>query len=90
MKIVLSDRVKAVVEPKGELSLWLDLAQSGNTDKDVDNLDQAIFLFGLGKLQELGRQEIETHFLPYWQERMDPEAWQVLQGHQVKTKTQTQ
>lgn len=61
------------------LDRWHTLTSSTLTDLDVTDLDEALFLFALRKVEEAGDpKEVWTRFSPHWQERMPPEAFRVV------------
>jgi hypothetical protein len=51
-------------------SQWERLASSGKTDMDVIDLDEALFLFALGKTKEAisqgGIQDLQERYIPHW------------------------
>jgi len=62
------------------MSYWRTLLESGKSDPDVSNLDEAIFLFAATKLRNA--EALSTtwdHFSPYWEKRLPVHAWKVLQ-----------
>jgi hypothetical protein len=66
---------------KGSSFFWHALADTGKTDMDVIDSDQAYFLFALQKIRqasEADRPEVWERFNPYWERRLHPEAYRVL------------
>jgi hypothetical protein len=62
------------------MSYWRTLLESGKSDLDVSNLDEAIFLFAAAKLRNA--EALSTNwdrFSPYWEKRLPVHAWKLLQ-----------
>ncbi len=60
---------------------WLSLAESGRSDLDVDNLDEALFLFALRKIKAtpaLEHPAMRRQFDRYWKRRLHREAYKIL------------
>ena len=59
---------------------WHALAASTLTDLDVTDLDEALFLFALRKVEEASDpEEAWTRLSRWWRERMPPEAFRVVE-----------
>lgn len=60
---------------------WHALAASSLTDLDVDDLDQALFLFALRKVQKAPAADLSgvwKRYAPYWKRRLLPEAFRIV------------
>ena len=62
---------------------WKTLAASSLTDLDVNDLDQALFLFALRKIQKTPAadvREVWKRYVPFWKRRLLPEAFRMVAG----------
>ncbi len=62
---------------------WEALAASSLTDMDVDDLDQALFLFALRKTQKTDIADIRdvwNRYALYWRRRLPAEAFRLVIG----------
>lgn len=59
---------------------WHYLLESGKTDMDVTDLDEAMFLFAAEKLRTAGDEEMWNHYAPFWEKRLPHEAMKVLEA----------
>lgn len=62
---------------------YATLATSTLTDADVDNLDNALFLFALRIVQGAPVDElpaIRARYADHWRVRMEPEAFGIVKG----------
>lgn len=60
---------------------YQNLAESGKTDLEVDDLNEAIFLFALDLVRTCPDEnfmEMGHRYCPHWRKRMPPEAWVIV------------
>ena len=87
----LADIAATVREHKPELlhllddpsTRWRVLAATGLNDQQVIPLDDALFLHALRLIQKATTPELAgiwNHHSPYWRQRLEPEAWQIVLG----------
>lgn len=63
------------------------MTQEGKTDLDADRLDEALFMFAIGKVRSF-RHDIPyqlapfivmgEQYAPHWRKRLQPEAWAIV------------
>ena len=81
--------LQRVIQP--ESVDWKELASNGKTDLEVDDLEQALFLFAYHRVRQCPDVDFEVVCranVPYWRKRIHPEAWPIVKrqiAHRCKT-----